>query len=88
MNIPEPSLFTRFEGGWCDNCRTAYPFIASRCPSCGLDGLLRPATVTVEPRGDADGIPAADRCWRCWQVRVLGVRAACGPCAREEGWAA
>ncbi len=45
-----PSLFTRFEGGWCDNCRTAYPFIPrdGNCPSCG-PVKLRPATITVEP---------------------------------------
>lgn len=44
------SLYARFEGGWCDNCRTAFPYIPrdGNCPSCG-PVALRPARITVEP---------------------------------------
>ncbi len=53
-----PSLWTRFEGGWCDNCRTAFSWIPANgnCPDCG-PVKLRPATVTVEPH-DTCGPPA------------------------------
>lgn len=53
-----PTLFTRFRGSWCDNCRTAFCYMPSdgRCPHCNLSGparpeavMLRAATVTVEP---------------------------------------
>lgn len=52
------SLYTRFGGGWCDNCRTAFSYLPAdrRCPYCNASGparpdaiLLRPATITVEP---------------------------------------
>jgi hypothetical protein len=51
-----PTLYTRFRGGWCDNCRTAYPYIPrnGNCPDCGPI-RLRPATITVEP-DDADAV--------------------------------
>ncbi len=47
---PERSLFTRFEGGWCDNCRTAWSFTPRDgcCPSC-RPVKLRAARITVEP---------------------------------------
>lgn len=50
-----PSLYTKHEGGWCDNCRTAWPFIPAdgNCPSCGTVPL-RPATITVEPHDAND----------------------------------
>lgn len=51
-----PSLWTRFRGGWCDNCRTAYPWIPEdgNCPYCGPI-KLRPATITVEPDDTRQG---------------------------------
>jgi hypothetical protein len=65
-----PTLWTRFRGGWCDNCRTAYSYmpVGGRCPHCNAAGparpapiKLRPATITVEPEdadeGDADAPP-------------------------------
>jgi hypothetical protein len=66
-----PTLWTRFRGGWCDNCRTAYSYmpVGGRCPHCNAAGparpapiSLRPATITVEPdddddEGDADAPP-------------------------------
>lgn len=45
-----PTQYTRFDGWWCDNCRTAYSWRpnSGNCPDCGAAGL-RPARVTVEP---------------------------------------
>lgn len=59
MNANSPALWTRFRGGWCDNCRTAFPYIPQHgcCPDCGPI-RLRPATITVEP-DDADEVLAA-----------------------------
>ncbi len=44
-----PTLYTKFEGGWCDNCRTAWSFIPRNgmCPSCGPVPLVT-ATITVD----------------------------------------
>lgn len=47
---PDATRYARFEGGWCDNCRTAWCFIPAdgMCLQCRTV-YLRPATITVEP---------------------------------------
>lgn len=41
----EPTLYTKFSGGWCDNCELAAK--TKGCPDCGQP--MRPAQITVEP---------------------------------------
>lgn len=54
-----PSLFTKFAGRWCDDCRLAIELKESsaRCPSCGCP--MRPADITVEPT-DTHGAKGSD----------------------------
>jgi hypothetical protein len=51
MDLVDGSLtmFTRFEGWWCDNCREAWSRRGTgACPECGPGMLLVPATITVD----------------------------------------
>ncbi len=54
--VPKPTLYTKFSGQWCDNCRTAYSYrpASGNCPDCGTIPL-RSATITVEP-DDVDAV--------------------------------
>ncbi len=44
-----PTLYTKFAGWWCDECRIAAQW--HNCPSCGL--RMRPAVVEVSPTDEA-----------------------------------
>ena len=41
----DATLYTRFTGGWCDNCRIAAK--TKDCPDCHEP--MRPAEITVSP---------------------------------------
>ena len=54
--MTKPTLYTKFAGHWCDECRLVVQAM-TRCPSC--DGPMRPATVTVQPT-DIHGASSSD----------------------------